>query len=233
MELSFDQYKKVVHEYIHEHCVERGLAKETLQQKENLHKRLATFLAGKPFNLENVKAFQQSLYANGCEEASSRARHTTELRSFVNWCYKYKDLFAKNWSFKLIKPNVPKKKWNLLSEENALKVILEGCVPNSFDNQHIRRSKKEHCLALQFILLHGFRVGEVLKMKGADLRLDATEPYIILRKPKSQEEEWSPLHPYFIPILRDRINNNRINLFLELCVMRSLILPTNIILITI
>lgn len=210
MELDFDQYKKVVDEYINEHSVEKGLAKTTLQQKRDLHRRLTAFLDGKPFNLENVKAFQQELYKNGCDESSSRARHATELRAFVNWCYKYKDLFQKNWSFKIIKPNVPKKKWNLLSEENALKVILEGCVPNSFDNYRIRKAKEEHCLALKFILLHGFRVGEVKAMKGSDLRLDAQEPYVILRRPKSQEEEWTPIHPHFMPILRERLNNNRL-----------------------
>ena len=137
MELNFNQYKLAVHEYIHEHSVEKGLAKKTLKQKEDLHRRFTVFLAGKSFNLENVKAFQQYLYQNGCNEPSSRARHTTELRAFVNWCYKYKDLFEKNWSFKIIMPKVPKKKWNLLSEENALKVIIAGCEPNSFDNLYI------------------------------------------------------------------------------------------------
>lgn len=211
MELEFDQYKLVVKEYIEDYCVEKGVCKATLQQKRNLHKRLATFLSSRPFNLENVKAFQKYLYANGLDEQSSRARHTTELRSFINWCYKYKDLFEKNWSFKLIKPNVPKKKWNLLSEEVALKVIIEGCIPNSFDNERIRKAKAEHCLGLQFILLHGFRVGEVIKMRGVDLRLSANEPYVILRNPKSKEQqEWQPLHSHFIPILRERINNDKL-----------------------
>ena len=210
-QLDFDQYKLVINEYIEDYCVEKGVRKATLQQKRNLHKRLAIFLLGRPFNLENVKAFQKYLYANGLDEQSSRARHTTELRSFINWCYKYKDLFEKNWSFKLIMPSVPRKKWNLLSEEMALKVINKGCIPNSFDNYLIRKAKEEHHLALQFILLHGFRVGEVIKMRGADLKLEANEPYVILRNSKSKEEqEWQPLHSHFIPILRERINNDKL-----------------------
>jgi integrase len=210
MELDFDKYKLVAKEYIEDYCVEKGIRATTLQQKRHFHKRLAKFLSGKPFNLENVKAFQKYLYANGCGEQSSRARHTTELRSFVNWCYKYKDLFERNWSFKLIKPTVPKKKWNLLSEEMALKVINKGCIPNSFDNSYIRKSKEEHRLALQFILLHGFRVGEVKAMRGSDLRLDADIPYVILQKTKSGEEQWQPIHSHFIPILRKRQKNNRL-----------------------
>jgi len=210
MELNFDQYKLLAHEYCYDYSVERGFAKDTVQQKKDLHRRLTAFLNGKPFNLETVKAFQQFLVQGGCTAPASRARHATELRAFVNWSYKYRDLFQKNWSFKIIKPNVPKRKWNLLSEENALKVILEGCVPNSFDNYRIRKAKAEHCLALQFILLHGFRLGEVIAMQGNDVKLDADIPYIRLKRPKSQEEEWLPIHPHFIPILKERLNYTRL-----------------------
>jgi len=210
-ELSFEQYKIVAHEYIYEYAAEeKGLAKATIQQKKDMHRRLEAFLAGKPFTLENVKAFQRYLNEHGRKEPSSRAKHATELRAFVNWCFKYKDLFEKNWSFKIVKPNVPMRKWNLLSEANALKVINEGCTPNSFDNYRIRKAKEEHKLALQFILLHGFRVGEVIAMKGSDVRLEAQEPYVILRKTKSQEEQWTPIHSHFIPILKERINNNKL-----------------------
>jgi site-specific recombinase XerD len=129
MELEFEKYKIVVNEYIEDFCVEKGVRPVTLQQKRNFHKRLAAFLSGKSFSLETVKAFQKCLNANGCTQPSSRARHATELRAFVNWCFKYKDLFEKNWSFKIVKPNVPKITWNLLSEEMALKVI----------NRHVRK----------------------------------------------------------------------------------------------
>lgn len=208
--LEFDQYKSLADEYINVYSVEKGFAKSTIQQKKDLHRRLTAFLSGRPFNLENAKAFQQYLNANGCKAPASRARHATELRAFVNWCYKYKDLFVKNWSFKLIKPNVPKKKWNLLSEENALKVIIAGCEIKPFHNNRIRKAKNEHRLALEFILLHGFRLGEVIAMQGNDVKLDADIPYIRLKKPKSQEEEWLPIHSHFLPILRERINNDRL-----------------------
>ena len=49
--------------------------KTTLQQKKDLRRRLEVFLSGKPFNPENIKAFQQELNKNGCDESSSRARH--------------------------------------------------------------------------------------------------------------------------------------------------------------
>jgi len=210
MELSFDQYKLVVQEYIEEYCVEKGIRKGTLQQKRNFHKRLSAFLNGKPFCLETIKAFQQFLIQGGSKEPASKARQATELRAFVNWCYKYKDLFEKNWAFKVVKPNVPRKKWNLLSEEMALQVINEGCVPNSFDNYRIRKAKAEHNLALQFMLLHGLRVGEVMKLHGSDLMLDAEIPYIILREPKNGEDRWEPIHSHFVPILKERKNYTRL-----------------------
>ena len=211
MELDFDQYKLAVREYIEDYCVEKGVRQSTLQQKRNLHKRLTAFLIGRPFNLENIKAFQKHLYANGCDESSSRARHATELRAFVNWCFKYKDLFEKNWSFKIIKPNVFLKKWHLMSEEEALNVIIEGCTPNKNDNSRIRKAKAEHCLALKFILLHGCRIGEVITMTCADVRLAAQEPYIILREPKGGGEEWLPIHSHFLLILKERLKERQPN----------------------
>ncbi len=208
-QLSFDQYKEVIREYIEEYCVEKGVRPSTLQQKRNFHKRLTVFLNGKPFNLETAKAFQQFLSLT-CKEPASKARMSTELRAFINWCYKYKDLFVKNWAFKIVKPNVPRKKWKLLSEEMALKVINEGCTPNSFDNSRIIEAKEEHRLALLFMLLHGLRIGEVMKLKSSDLRLEAEIPFVILRETKNGDERWEPIHSYFIPILKERKKYDRV-----------------------
>jgi integrase len=86
----------------------------------------------------------------------------------------------------------------------------EGCTPNSFDNYRIKKAKEEHRLALQFLLLHGCRVGEVIKFKASDMRLDAENPYIIIREPKNGQDRRQSIHSYFIPILRERINNQRL-----------------------
>lgn len=211
MELDFDNYKKAVDEYINKYCVRKGFVEgTTIRRKRELFKRLTGFLSGKPFNLQTLEAFQDDLYANGLDKASSRAALVTLLRSFVRWCYRYADLFEKDWSYKIIKPTVPKKKWNLLSEEMALKVIEVGCTPNTFDNYRIRKAKKEHCLGMTLILLHGFRVGEVEAMKGKDVMLDADIPYIRLPQTKSGEEQRLPIHSHFLPILRKRIKYKRL-----------------------
>lgn len=211
MEITFDQFKAAVKEYLEVYCVEKGQVKNTtIKRKKDILKHLEIFLNGKPFNLENVRAFQQIQYANGLNETSSRATLASRLQSFVKWCFKYSDLFEKDWSYRIIKPTVHRKKWHLLSEENALKVILAGCKPNSFDNRRIRESKKEHCLGIQFILLHGFRIGEVVAMRGSDVMISADIPYVRIRRPKSQSEQWLPLHSHFLPILRERINNEKL-----------------------
>jgi integrase len=214
-ELSFDQFKKAVDEYINKYCARKGLVENTtIRRKREIFKRLTGFLNGKPFNLQTVEAFQDHLAANGWDEPSSRASLASWIRAFVTWGFKY-DLFEKNWAFKIVKPKVPRKKWHLMSEENALKTIIAGCEIKPFHNYRIRKAKEEHCLALKFILLHGFRVGEVKAMRGSDLRLASDIPYVRLRKPKSQDEEWLPIHSHFLPILKERINNDSLFRFTE------------------
>jgi integrase len=211
MEITFDQFKAAVKEYLEVYCVEKGQVKNTtIKRKKDILKHLEVFLNGKPFNLENVRAFQHKQYANGLNETSSRATLANRIKTFISWCYKYADLFEKDWSYKIIKPTVHRKKWHLLSEENALKVIMAGCEPNSSDNRRIRESKKEHCLGMQFILLHGFRIGEVIAMRGSDVMISADIPYVRICRPKSQSEQWLPLHSHFLPILRERINNEKL-----------------------
>ena len=210
MEITFEQYKLAVHEYINKYCIKKGFAVATVKRKKEIFTRLELFLNGRPFNIDNIELFKDYLYANGWNQASSKATLVNWLRAFVTWCYKYADLFEKNWAFKIIKPTVPRKKWLLLSEQNALRVITSGCEPTSKDDKRTRKSKNEHLLGMQFILLHGFRIGEVIAMKGSDIRLESDIPYVRLRKPKSQQEEWMPVHTHFVPILRERINNSKL-----------------------
>ena len=92
----------------------------------------------------------------------------------------------------------------------ALEIITVGCIPNPFDNYRIRKAKSEHLLALKLILLHGFRISEVIALTGNDVMIEAEIPYLRLRRPKSQEEEWLPIHPYFMPILKERLNYGRL-----------------------
>lgn len=65
-------------------------------------------------------------------------------------------------------------------------------------------------MGLELILLHGFRIGELIALTGSDVMIDAEIPYLRLRRPKSQEEEWLSIHPYFMPILTERIKYGRL-----------------------
>src|SRR5258708_13239090 len=150
MELDFDQLKTVIHEYLTVYCVDDGQDSTYIKDKRQLYQRLLSYLNGKPFNLENVKAFQDYLYENGWKEEGSKNTLGVRLRALVNYCYEEKDLFVKNWAKKIPKPTVHRRVIELVKEEVAWQIIQAGTEPEPFENRWCRKSKAETRLACQF-----------------------------------------------------------------------------------
>jgi site-specific recombinase XerD len=224
MELEFNQFKNVVDGYLHIYCVEKGLAEKTIARKVELLTRLTTYLNGKSFNLENVKAFIQDI--GGGLEDSSKDCYIRIIRAFVAYCY-VEDLLAKDWSKRIIAPKLHRKVIELVSEPTAMEIIISGTTPESFENSRCQKSKEETRLALQFMLLSACRVTEVKLMKGSDLRLDVEEPFVYIRS-KGGDTEMQPVPQSMIPVLREREDNDRLFNFNEKTANRLLERGSNI-----
>lgn len=209
MELKFKNLQKIINDYLTVYCVEDGQTPNTIRRKKELFIWLIKFLNGKPFNLENVKAFQRYLHENGWKEEGSRNTLATRLRAFVNYCYEEKELFEKNWAKKIMKTKVHRTVIEVVKESVAMDIIIAGTTPQEFENRWSRKSKAETRLALTFMLLTGCRVHEVEMMKGTDLRLDADEPYVIIHS-KGGDTEMQPVPQIMIPGLRKRLKKKRL-----------------------
>jgi integrase len=210
-QLTFDQLKKTIHEYLTVYCVQDGQTKGTIRGKEELFNRFLTFLNGRPFNLETVRAFQVYLHEGKWKKDSSKDCLARRLRALVNYCYE-QELFEKNWAKKIMKPRLHRQVIEVVKEEVAMQIIIAGTTPEPFENAFCRRSKVETRLACEFMLYTGCRVHEVELMKGTDLRLDADVPYVIIHS-KGGDVEMQPVPQVMIPELRKRVKNNRLFLF--------------------
>ncbi|MEK7572020.1 MAG: site-specific integrase [Patescibacteria group bacterium] len=221
MELDFDQLQEVINEYLTVYCIDDGQNKTYIKEKGQLYTKLLTFLNGKPFNLETVKEFIHYLYDNGWDEEGSKNTLGVRIRALVNYCYEEKDLFVKNWAKKIPKPTVHRKVIEVVKESVAMQIIIAGTTPKSYENSRDRFSKAETRLACEFMLNTGCRVQEVAMMKGSDLRLDADEPYVIIHS-KGGDTEMQPVPEIMMPILRERVGNNRLFFFTQKGANRAL-----------
>jgi len=204
MELTYEQYRTTVEKYLAGYCIQRELVETTVTRKREILTRVGKFLDGQSFTRETVTKWIQTLQV----KASTKDLYIRIIRSFITYCYD-EDLFEKNWGRRIITPRLHKRMLDFVSEQVAWDIIMAGTEPGSKEDKRCRDAKLETRLALLFILFSGCRVGEVQKLRGSDLRLDAEEPFFYVQS-KGQDFERQPAPQSMLSVLRQRQGREKV-----------------------
>ena len=176
------QLQNAFNEYLVAYSAEKGLEEKTIKNKRHVLNGLIPFLKGKPLTLEACRAYAVYKFEHGWVKPNSRVNIIKNLRAFVNFLFD-RGYLDQNFAKKLIKPKVTRQPLNLVSEEEAEKIIIAGTEPGVGDRSRSIRIKAETRLCLMFILRSGLRITEALSLKGSDLSpFDDQPSYYVISK---------------------------------------------------
>src|SRR5690606_31220573 len=106
---------------------EKNLSPNTIRNKVDVFKRFTKFLAGREFNLENVRAYLNDMRGRGVS-ANSLKTELRNIKAFCKWLV-LEGYLENDWSVRLIVPKVPLKAEQLVSAELAEEIIIAGTQP--------------------------------------------------------------------------------------------------------
>lgn len=201
-----------IDEYINGWCVLDGQADTTRYSKRTLFNRLLTFLDGRDLTLETARQFIIEHTQKG-NSLNTIATETRNLRAFSNW--QEKRGYATSFASEMIQPKQIPTEMEILPDKILEEIINFGTEPKPFmprksgDHAGHRFAKGEARAALQFMRLHGTRVGETLSIRGKDLKLNDDPPSVWITR-KGGKRVLLPLHLDFIEELKKRTAKERV-----------------------
>ena len=201
------ELEHVVQLFVEQHSTLLNLRPKTVKNKRNAMNRFMAFLRDKPFTLENTRAYLDHLFSLNWEPLSVKTELKI-LRAFGAYCLD-EEYIDKNFAKKIKSPKIPRKMREVISEENAERVIEVGTEIRPQDNLLARHIKREMRVGLRFMLRTGLRVTEVLDLRGEDLHLDAELPIYYVHS-KGGAYEPLPMPRDMISDLRTRKNQKKV-----------------------
>ena len=203
--------KKAASSYL-ELLTVRNNAKATHKFYKNFLPRVLGYLGDRPLDAGNVAGFLKSL---SCLPGSVRT-YGRAILSFVSYCelegfVELEKNFRRRVRFLL--PEEQKKRFPRVSEENVLKAIEAATKFTKGDRSRSKVIKTEAAICLKFILAHGTRIGETLKLKGSDLNLFNNPPTFLISyyiSKNRKEDRDVPIALHFLEELHKGVNNEKL-----------------------
>lgn len=178
--LAQERLEHLIREYLDEYClIESGLSDKTIKNKKHTLIRLQNFLQEKGLNVESCRAYTKHLYKLKWKNVSIGA-DLKIIKAFINYLFSRKYI-AKSWAPEILLPKVNRTTLDIIPAKLAEKVILAGSKPCKNDHCLHRKSKREHRVALQFILRTGLRLSELINLKAGDINFE-NQTYNVLSK---------------------------------------------------
>lgn len=180
--LQGQKLQEAYNDYIVNFSAEKGLQPKSVQNKKDLIGGIFPFLDGRPLTVETCREYIAYKYEHGLTKPNSRRNLVKYLRAFINFLYD-REYIERNFARKLVVPKVVRPPLQLVSEEVAEQIILEGTKPGKWDNSRNKRIKAETRLCLLFLLRTGLRINEALSLKGSDLLpFDDQPSFLVISK---------------------------------------------------
>lgn len=111
------ELQKQIHIFVKERSVESGLSPKTIRNKHQLFARFLTFLDGREFSKDTVRAYMKHLLDTGWT-ADSRKTELRNIRAFGSFLER-EELIVKNFVKLIDYPKIHKKVKDFVSEANA------------------------------------------------------------------------------------------------------------------
>lgn len=228
-ELKGDLLNQAINAWVEDYSAIKNFTEKTKLNKRELFCRLKRFLRNEAFNLQNVELYLKQLREKGCHPDPKKSRpwqpssildEVRFLRAFVRYLAR-KKYITEDFSEQIEKPKVPDKIKDMVSIEQAEKIILVGTEPNKYSNILVRMQKREARMALQFLNRTPLRVSELLGIRGEDLQLEATDPMI---RVKRKGGKWCNVvcPPDMVEILKKRTDFKKVFITTEKTINTSL-----------
>jgi integrase len=177
--------------------------KATVDEIRWFTSRFLEFVGERELSSEVVQKYIDKLLTEGIGgrkwQPNSVKNDFKIIKKISNWLVK-KERFNKVFKLEdFIFPEVDNEEEFNLAElpsiEVAREIMLLGTEPKKGDHKLHRKAKLERREAFEFMLITGIRVGELEKMKGSDLKLDAEVPsyYVRGEVSKSRKSALLPL----------------------------------------
>lgn len=197
--MNGDLLREAIRIFIEEYSRELGLLPKTIKNKRNGLTRFLTFLGDKPLTLENVRAYILYMAEKGVVPSSIR-QEIKYIKALLHFLQKRKYITRdENFSEEIDTPKVRKRVKQFISEELAEQVIISGTEPNPNSKADLQAVRT----CLQFMLRHGVRISEAIRITAEDLNLLADEPFVMLHS-KGGDYEQMPISTDFVPLLKGK-----------------------------
>lgn len=167
--------QQAVAEYGSGEYSKKPLSKITKKDRRLLGENLTKFFKANDWIFDEQTARAWITAKSQGASPSSISRYTAQVRAFNNFCIERRYLTI-NFCQWIAKPPETLKPHLDLSHEVLLQAIQVGTMPGKYDKARSLKIKQEGHDALEFMLFTSRRSGEMAKLQGSDINVNASEP---------------------------------------------------------
>lgn len=113
--LKKDVLRKAINNYVENYSIEANFSPRTVKNKRSFFNRFFNWLAGRPYTIQNVRAYILHLYEKG-SLPNTILDEVRMLRALTNFLFNRKYI-KENFASQITKPKVPEKDFPDISQD--------------------------------------------------------------------------------------------------------------------